>query len=93
MVKTKEGDFVEIDYIGRVKESNVIFDLTDKELAKKEKIYKQHAHYGPRVICLGEKQILNAIDKFLADKEVSKAYTLELKPEEAFGKKDLSKIL
>lgn len=92
MVKTKERDFVEIDYVGRVKESRDIFDLTDKELAKKEKIYNEHAHYGPRIICLGENQILKAIDKFLVDKEVGKSYTLELKPEEAFGKKNPSLI-
>ncbi len=95
MLKTKEKDFIEIDYVGRIKESNEIFDLTSKELAEKEHIHNPNAHYGPRIICLGENQILKAIDKFLVDKEIGKDYTLELKPEEAFGKKDinLSKIV
>ena len=31
----KEGDFVRIDYIGRIKESGQIFDLTDEEIAKR----------------------------------------------------------
>jgi len=92
MTKTKLNDFVEIDYVGKIKESGQIFDLTDKELAKKEKIFEEKIKYGPRVICLGENQILKAIDKFLADKETGKNYNLELKPEESFGKKDSSLI-
>ena len=88
MVKTKEKDFVEIDYTGRIKESNQIFDLTDKELAKKENIFKSNAKYGSKIICLGEKQILPSLDKSLIDKEINKVYKIELKPEEAFGKKE-----
>lgn len=88
MVKTKEKDFVEIDYIGKIKESNQIFDLTDKELAKKEGIFNEKSKYGSKIICIGEKQILPAIDRFLVDKEVGQSYSLELKPEESFGKKD-----
>ncbi len=92
MVKTKEKDFVEIDYIGKIKETGQIFDLTDKDLAKKNNIYNAKAKYGSRVICLGENQILPAIDKFLVDKEIGKNYSLELKAEESFGKKDPSLI-
>lgn len=92
MIKTKEKDFIEIDYTGRIKESNDIFDLTSEDLAKKEHIYNKNSRYGPKIICLGEKQILLQIDKFLIDKEVGKTYNLELKPEEAFGKKDPSLI-
>ena len=32
----KEGDFVKIEYVGRIKESGTIFDLTNEEIAKKE---------------------------------------------------------
>src|SRR3989338_7931190 len=92
MAKTKEKDFVEIDYVGRIKESNQIFDLTDKALAKKNNIYNENAKYGSRIICLGENQILPTIDKFLIDKEVGENYTLELKPEDSFGKKDSNLI-
>ncbi|MBI2148172.1 peptidylprolyl isomerase [Candidatus Woesearchaeota archaeon] len=92
MTKTKERDFIEIDYVGRIKDTNQIFDLTDVELAKKEKIYNENAKYGPRIICLGENQVLQAIDKFLVDKTVGENYILELKPEEGFGKKNANLI-
>ncbi len=88
MAKTKLKDFIEIDYIGKIKETNQIFDLTNEDLAKKENLYNENLTYGSKIICLGENQILSAIDKFLTDKEINKTYTLELKPEEAFGKKE-----
>ena len=91
MVLTKQNDFVEIDYVGRIKESNQVFDLTNKELARKENIQGHH-HFGPKVICLGLNAILPALDQFLINKETNKSYTLELAPEKAFGKKDLTLI-
>ena len=35
----KKGDFITIDYTGKVKENEKIFDTTNEELAKKEEIY------------------------------------------------------
>jgi len=94
MTKTKEKDFVEIEYTGRIKETNQIFDLTSEELAKKENIYNPKANYGPKVICLGEGNILKSLDGFLMEKETGVILKIELKPNEAFGNKnpDLIKI-
>ena len=36
MMTLKEKDFIEIDFIARDKETNKVFDLTDKETAKKD---------------------------------------------------------
>lgn len=88
MTKTSKKDFIEIDYVGCIKESNQIFDLTDQDLAKKEKLYDKNLKYGPKIICLGENNILAALDKELVDKEVGGYYKIELKTEDAFGKKD-----
>ncbi len=92
MTKTKEKDFVEIEYTGRIKETNQIFDLTSEELAKKENIYNPKADYGPKVICLGEGQILKSLDRFLTGKDAGVNLKIELKPEEAFGNKNLNLI-
>src|SRR3989338_1546457 len=88
MNETKLKDFIELNFVGRFKDNNQIFDLTSEELAKKEKLYNPQAKYGPKIICLGENHILKALDKFLVDKEIGKSYKLDLKPQEAFGKKD-----
>ena len=45
MVIVKGKDFVEVSYTGKVKETDQIFDLTDEETAKKEKLFKKLSQY------------------------------------------------
>lgn len=87
-MQLKEKDFVEIDFVARIKETNQIFDLTDENLAKKEKIYNKNIKYGPIIICIGENQIIKGLDSFLIGKEPNKEYHVEILPEKGFGKKD-----
>jgi len=84
----KNKDFVEVEYTGKLKEDNSAFDTTDEKTAKENNIHSEKMIYGPVVICVGEKQLLAGLDKQLEGKEIGKEYTIELKPEEAFGKKD-----
>ena len=86
-MKVKNKDFVEIDYIGKVKDTDMIFDLTDEKLAKEKGIHQKGADYGPRVICVGRSHILEALDKNLIDKEVNQEFEVNLTPEQGFGKK------
>ena len=87
----KEKDFIEIEYTGMTKD-NLVFDTTDEKLAKKEGIAQPNAIYGPTVICIGQGQVIEGLDKQLIDKEIGKEYTVELQPEEAFGKKSAQLI-
>ncbi|MBN2423127.1 peptidylprolyl isomerase [Candidatus Woesearchaeota archaeon] len=82
----KKGDFIEIEYTGRIKDGNIIFDTTDEKTAKENKVYNENMKYGPAVICLGEKQLLPGLDNYIIGKEPDK-YEVELNPEDAFGKK------
>ncbi len=88
MQKLKENDFVELDYTGRLKENNMIFDTTRKDIATKEGIFNPNMDYSPAVICIGQKQLISGLDEHLVGKEVGKEFEVELKPESAFGKKD-----
>lgn len=83
----KKQDFVEIEYTGRVKETNQIFDLTDEKLAKEKNLFNPDMEYGPKVICVGENFIVSGLDKRLQNQELGK-YEFEIPPEEGFGKKD-----
>jgi FKBP-type peptidyl-prolyl cis-trans isomerase SlyD len=76
----QKNDFVELEFIGRVK-GGEIFDTNLKEEAKKINL---EIETRPLVICLGQNMILQAIDEFLTGKEAGK-YSLELEPEKAFG--------
>jgi len=48
----KKGDFIEIGYIGKIKDTGFIFDLTDETLAKKNNLYNKTVIYGPIIIAL-----------------------------------------
>ena len=92
MATVKEKDFVEIDYTARTKEGNAIFDTTNEEVAKKEGVHGSHSHYHPAVICIGEGMMLKAVEGHLAGKETGKEYSIEIKPEDAFGRKNAKLI-
>ena len=49
----KEGDFIEIEYTGSIKESGIVFDTTSMDLAKKSNLYEINKTYGPIIVCLG----------------------------------------
>jgi len=87
-MKTKKHDFIEIEYIGKIKSTGKIFDLTSEKLAKEKNLYNENIEYGPKIICVGENFIIPGLDKQLIGKETNKTYTLEIPAEEAFGKKD-----
>jgi len=84
----KQGDFVELEYVGKIKESGEVFDTTSKDVAEKEGIMDEHSVYGPAVISLGAHQLLKGLEDQLIGKEPGKDYTIELSVEQAFGKKD-----
>ncbi len=91
MAKIKKSDFVELDYTGKVKENNIVFDTTDRKVAEENGLNNQNTEFNPIIICVGEKQVLPGIDSFLEGKEPGK-YELDLAPEEGFGKKDAKLI-
>ena len=90
MVNVKEKDFIEIDYLAKIKDTNELFDATYEEAAKKLNPKVNHAHYGAKIICVGQGHILSYLEKQLIEKEVEKTYIIELTQEQGFGKKDLS---
>lgn len=83
----KEKDFIQVSYTGKLKEDNTVFDTTDKALAEKEGIYQEGMPYGEIIICVGQGRLVAGLENALIGKEIGKDYTVELGPEEAFGKK------
>lgn len=87
MAKIAKKDFVEIEYTGRLKEGNVIFDTTDEKLAKDNSIFSEQQNYGAIKVMIGANQVLPGLDRFMVGKEPGQ-FKVELKAEDAFGKKD-----
>jgi len=80
----QKGDFIEITYTGYLKEDNSIFDTTDPEIGKKEKI----PNVKPIIIVIGEGQVIKGFEDAIIGKELGKEYELDLSSENAFGKKE-----
>ena len=88
MAEIKKKDFVEIEYTGKIKDGGIIFDTTDSETAKKNNIFNEKFDYSPAIICIGENHVIKGLDEKIEGKEIKKEYEIQLRPEEAFGKKD-----
>ena len=91
----KKGDFVTIDYTGKIKENGKIFDTTHEDIAKKEDIYNPQSTYKPALVILGHNKIVKGLDKELLKMKVGDKKKIEVEPEEGFGKREpkLMKLL
>ncbi|MCW4002971.1 MAG: peptidylprolyl isomerase [Candidatus Bathyarchaeota archaeon] len=88
----QKGDFILIDYIAKVKETNEVFDTTKEDIAKKEHLQKEGEIYEPKLVVVGEGWVLKALDDSLTNMEVGKPQTVEIPADKAFGPRDPEKI-
>ena len=88
----EKGDFILVDYVGKIKETNEVFDTTIEEVAKKEGLYKEGGIYEPKLVVVGEGWVLKALDESLLNLEVGKTEKIEVPPEKAFGHRDPEKV-
>lgn len=84
----KKGDFIRIDYVGRVKETGEIFDLTVEETAKKENILDPRIKYKPVPVIVGERFVIRGMDDELEKMNVGEKKKITISPELAFGERD-----
>ncbi len=83
MTTVQKNDFIEIEFNGLA--NGEIFDTTNKEEAKKIGL---DANVKPIIISVGNEMLLKGLDEDLERKEIGKKYSISLKPEGAFGKRN-----
>ncbi len=88
----KKGDFILIDYVGTVSETEEVFDTTLEEVAKKKEIYREGGIYEPALVVIGEGWVLKALEEGLMNLELGKTEKIEIPPEKAFGNRDAEKV-
>lgn len=84
----KEGDFIRLDYTGKVKETGDIFDSTSEEVAEEAGLKTENKTFGPIPIAVGVGHVLKGLDAGLVDMEAGEKKKIEVKPEDAFGVRD-----
>ena len=89
------GDFVLVDFVGKIKDNNQIFDLTREDVAKSSGIFRPDFRYGPIPVIVDAGLILKGIDGTLKLMNVGEKRTVEILPEDGFGhrKDDLVKMV
>jgi peptidylprolyl isomerase len=88
----QKGDFILIDYVAKVKETNEVFDTTKDDVAKKEHLKKEGEVYEPKLVVVGESWVLKSLDDALLSTEINKPTTVEIPADKAFGPRDPEKI-
>jgi FKBP-type peptidyl-prolyl cis-trans isomerase SlyD len=91
----QKGDFVYISYVGRIKESGEIFDVTSEEIAKKEGVYNPEIKYGDIPIIVGAGFVIPGLDEELEKMNIGEKKVVEIEPKKAFGERreDLIKLI
>jgi len=84
----KQGDFIKIEYIGRVSATGEIFDLTSEQTAKKEGFFNPKQRYGPVLVIIGAGMIVPGVEKELETMKPGDEKEFIVKPDEGFGKRD-----
>ena len=81
----RQGDFVEVEYVGRIKLTGEIFDLTSEELAKKEGIHNPKHMYGPALVVIGSNMVIRGVMEELEKMKVGEEREFDVLPPEGFG--------
>ncbi|MCK5321049.1 FKBP-type peptidyl-prolyl cis-trans isomerase [Candidatus Pacearchaeota archaeon] len=82
----KKNDFIEVEFTGGISGTNEIFDTNIK--ADAEKAGLDVKNMKPFVLSVGHKMLPKGFDEDLEGKEAGKSYTIDLQPEDAFGKRN-----
>jgi len=84
----QKRDFVEIDYVAKIVETNKVFDTTMEDKAKEYKIYKENFKYEPIKIVVGAEYVIKGMDETLFKMSVGEEKSIEISPEKGFGRRD-----
>ncbi len=81
----KKGDWIKIDFTGRMKATGEVFDLTSEEVAKKEGVHDPKKKYGPVLTIVGAGMIIPGVERELLKMKPGEEKEFEVKPENALG--------
>jgi FKBP-type peptidyl-prolyl cis-trans isomerase SlyD len=81
----QKGDFIRVSYTGKTADDSRVFDTTDEEVAKANKVYNEKGKYGGDVIIVGAGHTIAGLDEDFIGKDVGYKGEVTVPPEKAFG--------
>lgn len=88
----EKGSLILIDYTAKVKDTDVTFETTREEEAKKSDLYDPTRRYEPRLISVGEGWVLKGLDEALTEAKMGDKLSIQIAPDKGFGERDTSKV-
>jgi peptidylprolyl isomerase len=88
----EKGSLILIDYTAKVKDTNLTFETTREEEAKKSELYDPARKYEPRLISVGEGWVLKGLDEALVNASMGDKLNIEVTPDKGFGERDPTKV-
>ena len=88
----EKGTMLKLNYIGKRKSDNYVFDTTLEDVAKKEGIYDEKVIYKPCLVVIGKHWMPVGLEEQLVGLNEGDKKTIEVEAKQAFGLHDRSKI-
>lgn len=88
----ENGDFVRINYVGKVKEGGKVFDTTIEKVAKENNVYDDKITFKAAPLVIGAGHAITGLDEALLGMEVGEKKVHEISPEKAYGERDPSLV-
>jgi peptidylprolyl isomerase len=88
----EKGSLILVDYTAKVKDTNLTFETTREEEAKKSDLYDPARRYEPRLISVGEGWVLKGLDEALTNANMGDKLNIEITPDKGFGERDPNKV-
>lgn len=82
------GDFVRINYTGKIKDSGEVFDTTIEKVAKESGNYDEKVKFKPAPMVIGAGHSIKGLDEGLLKMEVGEKKKFDISPEKAYGERD-----
>ncbi len=84
----KEGDFARINYAGKIKDTDEVFDTTIEKVAKEKGIYTDRTKFKPTPLVAGAGHVIKGLDEALIGMDVGESKTVAIPPEKGYGQRD-----
>ncbi|MDP7078903.1 MAG: FKBP-type peptidyl-prolyl cis-trans isomerase [Candidatus Undinarchaeales archaeon] len=85
-VVVKEGDALDVTYIGWYADTHEIFDTSVKEYAKKAEVYKPKRKYGPKKVVVGEHKVIPGFEEALVGMAIGEEKEVYIPAEKGYGR-------
>jgi FKBP-type peptidyl-prolyl cis-trans isomerase 2 len=88
----KKGDFIKIDFVGRIVNTGEVFDLTEESEAKKAGIHNPERKYTPMLAVIGSGMLVPGVESELEKMKVGESKEFNVLPERGFGPRRMENI-